>query len=581
MSHPNPSTALAAVVVDELVRNGVVRFVVAPGSRSAPLALAVAAHADAELHVEVDERSAGFFALGIGRETGRPAAVLTTSGTAAVNLHPAIVEADSGRVPLVALTADRPPELHDVGANQTIDQRWLFGRSVRWSTVLGPAEDRPEANAWWRSAICRAVAETTGSLPGPVHLDLAFREPLVPLTDDGRTVAEVFSSPTAGRADGRPWTAHASPPIPVVALPREFVAVDRGLVVAGDLGPVPGAATVVDEVAARLGWPLVAEPTLGARPAQTITTASHLLAHPGFVETHRPEAVLVVGRAVLDRHVAAVVAQSEVVVADPWGWPDPGRRAVRMVTGLPEVALPVPPRRGGWRRSWLEAERVVRRSLDAALDTFDRPTEPRVARDVGASLGGGDRLVVASSMPVRDLDRFMVPGPVRIHANRGASGIDGFVSTVLGVAAAHEGRTVGLAGDLAMLHDASGFLVERRPAGVFVVVNNDGGGIFSFLPQARFPEHFEELFGTPHGRSFRVLAHLYGLGHRSIDAPGATVEAVEAAFAEGGTQIVEVVTDRRSNVEVHLQLEAVAREALDRWLEDRLRAPGRPSSPEA
>ncbi len=580
MSHPNPSTALATVVVDELARNGVTHVVLAPGSRSAPLAFAAAAHPGVVVHTEIDERSAGFLAVGMGRETGRPAAVLTTSGTAAVNLHPSVVEADLGRVPLLVLTADRPPELHDVGANQTIDQRHLFGGSVRWEGALGPAEDLPGANSWWRSVICRGVGEATGAPPGPVHLDLAFREPLVPLTDDGRSVASPFRSVTGGRGGGAPWTSRSPAPIPVVPLSDDVVAEERGLVVAGDLGPTVATGVIAGELAARLGWPLVAEPTAGTRPAQAISTAHHLFTHPRFVDEFRPEVVLVVGRAVLDRGLARLCRRTRVVVADPWGWPDPGRLAVEMLAGIPAPPGDVPARTSGWRRAWLGVERTVRQALDQALDGFETVTEPRVARDVAALLDGDDRLVVSSSMPIRDLDRFMAPGPVRVHANRGASGIDGFVSTVLGVAAGHGGRTLGLAGDLAMLHDASGLLVRPRPDAVFVVVNNDGGGIFSFLPQARFPDRFEELFAAPHGRSFQAMATFYGVGHHRVDEPDGLVAAVEGAFADGGIQIVEVATDRLRNVEVHDHLAQVATEALDRWLEDPVRARGHPSSPE-
>lgn len=567
MTVANPSTALALVVVDELVRNGVTRFVMAPGSRSTPLVLAAASHPDVVLHVEVDERSAGFFALGVGRETGRPAAVVTTSGSAAVNLHSALVEADHGRVPLLALTADRPPELHGVGANQTIGQQGLFGPSPRWATTLGPAEDRPQSNRWWRSSVCRAVAEASGagSPPGPVHLNLAFREPLIPLTDDGRTAAAAFASPIDGRPEGEPWTRYRSGEVPTVVLPTSWVGEERGLVVAGDLGPCLPSAPVADALAARLGWPLLAEPTAGFRPSQTISPL--VVSHPGFADRYHPEVVLVVGRAVIDRDLDQLLARSDVLVADPWGWPDPRRSAVEMVAGIPSVPSEVPPRRSGWRRDWMEADRAVRAAVGRCLDGFNEPTEPRVARDVAAFLGEDDRLVVASSMPVRDLDRFMVPGRVRIHTNRGASGIDGFVSTVLGVASAHRGRTLGLAGDLAMLHDAGGLAVDPRPDAVFVVVDNDGGGIFSFLPQARLSEHFERLFGTPHGRSFAALARLHDAGYRRAAGPGEVGAALVEAFGEGGVQLVEVPGDRERNVAVHRRLAEVAAAALDGWLQ--------------
>ncbi|MFO7547800.1 MAG: 2-succinyl-5-enolpyruvyl-6-hydroxy-3-cyclohexene-1-carboxylic-acid synthase [Acidimicrobiia bacterium] len=570
MTLPNPSTALAAVLVDELSRNGVRHLVLGPGSRSAPVAMAAADHPDLGLHVHIDERSAGFAALGIGRASGAPAAVLTTSGTAAVNLHPAVVEADAAGVPLLVLTADRPPELRHTGANQTIDQIGLFGDAVRWFCEVGVAEDRPGSNPYWRSTVCRAVTEAFGHAGrgGPVHLNLAFRDPLVPASDDGRAVDRPFGSPTDGRPDGDAWTRRSRTGVGSVELSDRWTSVDRGLVVVGDLGGSPFGPTLseIDGLAARLGWPLVVEPPAGGRPPQTISTAHHLLGHPGFTRRYRPEAALVLGRAGLSRNLAGLLAGVPTVVADPGTWSDPSRSAEEMLAAWPSIRPgPAGSRDGEWRRGWLEAERVARTALDTALDAGDEPTEPRVARDVARAAAGG-RLVVASSMPVRDLDWFMAPGDVEILSNRGASGIDGFVSTALGVAAVSGHPVTALAGDLSILHDAGGFLVEPRPDAVFVVIDNDGGGIFSFLPQAGFPEHFEQVFGTPRGRSFERLAAFHDLGFRPVDGAAELVPAVTDAHRAGGVHIVVVRGDRARNVEVHRRLTDSVSQALDEWL---------------
>ncbi len=256
-------------------------------------------------------------------------------------------------------------------------------------------------------------------------------------------------------------------------------------------------------------------------------------------------------------------------MADPFGWPDPERQGVELLAGIPVVVDPDLPAReaSSWRRAWLDAERVARVAIDRRLDREPAPTEPRLARDVGRAMVGGDVLVVGSSMPVRDVDMFLAPGPFSIVSNRGASGIDGFVSTALGVACrAQEGSVVALGGDLSVLHDANGFLLAERPDAVFVIASNDGGGIFSFLPQARFPQHFERVFGTPHGRSFERLAAFHGLGFRRVEAADEVVAAIEDATEEGGVQLVEVPTDRAANVEFHRSVTADVHAALDRDL---------------
>lgn len=560
MTHPNPSTALAVTLIDELIRNGIRRFVIAPGSRSASLASAVAGRSDADLTVAIDERSAGFHALGMGK-AGAPAAVIVTSGTAGANLLPAVVEAEMSRTPLIVLTADRPPEQREVGANQTIDQVGLFGGHVRWFFEMGVAEDRSGSNGLWRSTVCRAVEEAAGERPGPIHINLAFREPLVPLSDDGRVTSPVFESLTDGRADGSAWTRRISASTPSSPVPSELAAIERGVVVVGAGGIDPG---VADRLAAMLGWPLIAEPTAGWRPAQSISTAHLLASHPEFSSRHRPGVALVLGRPGLSRPLARLLEGVPTMVSDGNAWSDPGRSAGWRLVGIPYVdAEALPARDGGWRRAWFDAERTARTALDAALDRLAGVSEMRVARDTARA--AGSTLVVASSMPVRDLDIVMEPGDTRIVSNRGASGIDGFVSTVLGVAAV-QASAVALAGDLSMLHDQNGLLIDRRPDAVFVVVDNNGGGIFSFLPQASLPGTFERLFGTPHGRSFERYAAFHGAGYQRVEAADGLVPAIETAHRAGGVQLVVVETDRAHNVEHHRQVTGAVHAALtERW----------------
>ena len=559
-SHPNPSVALASVVVDEMVRSGVTRFVLSPGSRSAALARAVAEHPGASLRVLIDERSAVFFALGAARVSGSPAAVITTSGTAAANLFPAVVEADASGVPLILLTSDRPAELRYTGANQTIDQVKLFGETVRWFWEAGPAEDRPDSNAYWRASVGRAVAEAGGwgGRPGPVHLNLAFREPTVPARDDGRSQASPFLSPTEGRPGGGPWIRARRSAGSDLSFFTGLEQAKRGVVVVGEGA---GGSEVFAQLAGRLGWPLLAEGLSGARRSPSISTFHYLLqGSPGPLQ---PDFALCFGKTGLSPNLSRVLSNPEtiqVVVGAPGRWADPDRAVSHLVTGVPSAVAQAALERlgdsgcdGSWLDTWLEADQTCREIVDRILDLEEAPTEPRTARDLAAM--PLDLLVVGSSMPVRDVDWFAPRTPATVLGNRGASGIDGLVSTTLGAAWQQPGRVVCLAGDLAVLHDSNGFLVDERPSCVLVVINNDGGGIFNFLPQARYP-HFERLFGTPHGRDFKALATFHQLRYRKLDRASDLTSTVEAALGRGGVWLLEVNTDREANRRLHERIGA-------------------------
>jgi 2-succinyl-5-enolpyruvyl-6-hydroxy-3-cyclohexene-1-carboxylate synthase len=571
----NPSTVLATVLVDELVRQGVAHAVLSPGSRSAPLALALHTDDRIRLHVRIDERSAAFFALGLAKASGAPVVVACTSGTAAANLHPAIVEADLAGVPLLVLTADRPPELRGTGANQTIDQLGLYGGAVRWFCEAGAPDEVPGIQMYWRSLASRGVAEARGGAghpPGPVHVNLAFREPLVSSGDDKQVSGD---HPTARhRRQGQPWTrvvpADPAPAEEVVTgLVDEVAATPRGLLVVGDTTADPDPLLAFARAAA---WPVLAEPQSGARAGdEAITTYDLLLSDPSFAQAHRPDLVITVGKTGLSKALLAHLGPDVVqILLDPYGgWLDPRRALSRIIAASPSrlaAALTARlPRRDdrAWLDGWRSAEQRVRTALDEALDAEHVPSEPRTARDLAALVPDGSVLTVASSMPVRDLNSFMAArGGLRVLGNRGASGIDGFCSTALGIAAAWNGPAFALAGDLSLLHDQNGLLPVPGglPDLVLVVLNNDGGGIFNFLYAGH--RAFESVFATPHGVDLARLAAGLGVGHARLERAADLGKALAAGRAAGGVQLIEVRTDRNANMALHQRLVGIAHSAL-------------------
>jgi 2-succinyl-5-enolpyruvyl-6-hydroxy-3-cyclohexene-1-carboxylate synthase len=552
----NPSTAFATVLVDELIRCGLREAVIAPGSRSAPLAMALHAAAapasELRLHVRIDERSAAFLALGLAKASGNPVAVLCTSGTAAAHFHAAVIEADESGVPLIMLTADRPPELRGTGANQTIDQIKLYGDAVRWFCEAGVPEDRPGQVAYWRSLACRAWSSAAGNgavFPGPVHLNLPLREPLVP---DGGALD--WREPLAGRPDGRPWTRIAAVRDVAGLQPAlELDWTERGVVVAGDGAADPAAAA---RLAAEAGWPLLAEPSSGARHGPVaLSSYEFLLDAAEFTAAHAPDVIVSAGRPGLTRGQLALLrrgtARHVVLAQAPDRWLDPARTATDVTGRLVLRHLPSAhgrPTDSDWLRSWLTADSAARAAADAVLAAAGTLSEPMLARDIGAALPADALLWVASSMPARDLDRHLTPrADVRILASRGTSGIDGMVSAAIGAALAHQaaggGPAAALLGDLALVHDAPGLMLgplEPRPDLCIVVVNNDGGGIFSTLEQAAFADSFERVFGTPHGADFSALAAAAGLPYLRLSDAG----DLGAALTGSGIRLVEVCTDR-------------------------------------
>jgi 2-succinyl-5-enolpyruvyl-6-hydroxy-3-cyclohexene-1-carboxylate synthase len=540
----NPSTAFATVVVDELIRSGVREAVLAPGSRSTPLALALAA-ADRDgrlrLHVRIDERTAGFLAIGLIRGTGLPVPVVTTSGTAVANLYPAVLEASHSGLPLIVLSADRPPELRGTGANQTTDQLKVFGDAVRLFHEIGTPSKQVGQVAYWRSQIARAVSTAVGARtadPGPVQLNCPLVEPLVP-TDDGD-----WPEPLDGRTTG-PWTSvHAT-----AAQPSAVAAGPKTVVVAGD-----GASQAARLAAEAGNWPLFAEPSSRARTGPAVISAYRLLLAATSLGDEI-ERVLVFGHPTLSRPVTKLLARPgvEVIVVSPTGlWPDAGRRAAAVVTGLEVIGSDTT----DWLDRWLQADQLARPAIDKVL--AGSLNGPAVAALMGEVIGADGMLIVASSNPVRDLDLAPVV-PIRTVANRGLAGIDGTLSTAVGAALANAGATYALVGDLAFLHDANGLVIgpaEPRPDLRIVVVNDNGGGIFSTLEQGGTDHatHFERVFGTPHNVDLSAIAAATRTPYRLVE----TVEALREALARtvAGIDIIEVRVDRSTHRDLQAELRA-------------------------
>lgn len=559
------SLACAMSLVDELAAHGMRHACVSPGSRSTPLALALARHPDLQVHVHLDERSSAFFALGLAKALLGPVAVACTSGTAAAELFPAVVEASQARVPLYLLTADRPPRLRGTGANQTIDQVRLFGAYPR-AYLAPPVPVSPSDALEWRRIGRDAIAASGGPQPGPVHVNCSFDEPLVPtgalIEVPARTPGQVESPDH----DAEPLAAD------IERVAKELSGA-RGVVVAGSSWWAP--LDHVAELAERLGWPVLAEPTSGLRrPGRALAAGQALIGSAGFLKRHRPEVVLQVGATPTTRGTQALVAAAErLLVIDLFHMdPDPERHATwrlragpdRLADELLSLSRRIEPAPGGWWEVWREMDERARNALDSVLDATDEPTELRLARDLAAAVPEGGTLFVGSSMPIRDLDDAMAPRDgLRVLANRGASGIDGLVSTALGVAAAaRTGPTFALIGDLSLLYDAGALLWNGRRDGsdlTLVVPNNGGGAIFGFLGQRDLPES-DELFVTPHGVDLGAVCAAAGVAHERVERMSALGPAL--ARSHGGIRVIEVVVDAKRNRDQHAHVPVAVEVAL-------------------
>jgi 2-succinyl-5-enolpyruvyl-6-hydroxy-3-cyclohexene-1-carboxylate synthase len=556
--------------VDELVRCGLRDACTSPGSRSTPLVLSLARDERLRATSHLDERCAAFFALGLAKTTGIPAALACTSGTAAANYAPAVIEAHEARVPLLVLTADRPPELRDVGAGQAIDQLKLYGDAVKWFVEVGSHEPGRTTAIHHRALACRSWWTAGGGRPGPVHLNFPLREPLAPVRE------ELPAEDWAGRPDGRPWVElreHSSAPHAndVQELAERAASAPRGAIVCGPAGEE--LAEPVTRLAAQAGWPVLAEPTSGLRCGEH--DRSHVVAHydvllraEGFAAAHLPQLVLRVGDAPTSKPLRAWLAGARQVLIDPHAaWHEPTRAAelVLHAAAAPacdalaaalEMRSPQPD--PAWLEGWRRADALVAPSLAEAADPF----EPKLLAALEPALPGDALVWLSSSMPVRDVEAFFPqsPKPLRFLANRGANGIDGVVSSAAGAALAGGRATFLLTGELALLHDLGGLLAAGRAGAELTIVclNNGGGAIFDFLPVADHAdaELYERHIATPSGVELEKVAALAGIPH----SLAATEDELRSAVATPG--LVEVRTDRAANVAEHRRVAQAVAERL-------------------
>jgi 2-succinyl-5-enolpyruvyl-6-hydroxy-3-cyclohexene-1-carboxylate synthase len=585
MSSATDTYKLLGAFVDELVRCGMRDACSSPGSRSTPLVLSLAREQRLRCYSHIDERCSGFFAVGLAKASRLPVAIACTSGTAVAELLPAVVEAHEARVPLIVLSADRPPELRELGAGQTIDQLKIFGDFAKWFFELGTHEAGRERVRWMRTLACRAWWTALEGRPGVVHLNFPLREPLV--------CDELPEAPGEGRPDGRPYVirpaqASSSPVSTLLELVRSR---RRGVLVAGrherDI-PLGQAAARFCEL---VGWPLLADPMSGARRGDAaVAHYDALLREPGFARWHTPNFVLRVGDLPVSKPLRTWLAglrDTPQVALDPEGaWQDPASVLSTALAIEPAAALsaladmlegsttPDP----DWLASWRGADE---RAAEAILGVHAASgcSEPAVTAELGVLLPEEATLFVASSMPVRDIETFwpVRPDPPRVLCNRGANGIDGTVSSAFGAAAASRGPVVLLIGDVALAYDISGLLAARRLdlKLTIVLLNNEGGGIFDFLPVADFgmardaaagepdgagrnaaagQDIYTEHIATPTGLDFAQAAALYGLGHETVADITGFRAALERALAARGSAIVEVRSERNANVELHRRI---------------------------
>jgi 2-succinyl-5-enolpyruvyl-6-hydroxy-3-cyclohexene-1-carboxylate synthase len=554
---------LLRALCDELARCGVEHACTSPGSRCTPIVLSLVREPRIKCWSHIDERCAGFFAVGAAKASGRPVALTCTSGTAAANLAPAVIEAFQARVPLIVLTADRPPELRDVGAGQTIDQLKLYGDAVKWFFELGVHDATPGRLRWIRQLACRAYATATEGRPGPVHLNLPLPEPLV--------LSEQLPPDRSGRPDGRPWSGGV-PQTTTAAAPGPTLP-PKGVIVAGRYERDRELGHSVARFAERAGYALLADPLSGARHGPAVIARYDLLLRdPRFTERSRPQLIIRVGDLPTSKPLRAWLGSlhdvSQIAFDPEDAWQDPAAVLAWRVRADPGRTLdawsPTTPLDPDWLASWRAADDAASAAISDALG--DELSEPLIAARLSKWLGAVPTLFVASSMPIRDIELFSPAHELapRILSNRGANGIDGTVSSAFGVAAATGRPVVLLIGDVALAHDIGGLLAARRlslPLTI-VVLNNDGGAIFHFLPVVREGDAFEEHVATPHGLRFEHVARLFGCEYEQARDSEAVRAAIARATAGNVTTIIEVRTDREQNLALHRRIQEAVLQAL-------------------
>lgn len=571
LSHENVTWLYVRAFVDELARAGVKHVCLCPGSRSTPLAMTFAEHNAFRMWMHLDERACAFFALGLAKQSHEPVVLVCTSGTAAANFFPAIVEAYQAHVPLIVLTADRPPELRDTGAPQTIDQIKLYGEHAKWFTEIALPEANVEMLRYARTMACRAAAKAIENPAGVVHFNMPFREPLVPLATE-ISVRDAEREAFFGRADGRLFVTISRPISSaddkvISTLAEQLAPMERGLIVAGMQidSAFPAAVT---QLAEQLGYPILADPLSQVRcgaheRTNVIDSYDAFLRDAKIAQQLAPEIVLRFGAIPTSKPVMQFLqmhaSARQILVGD---WNEPAHIASEIIRADATCfcnaltkKIERPRTTFAWLTQWRETNAKTKCAIAAQIAAYDEFFEGRVFSELAECLPDEVTCFVSSSMPVRDLDTFFPSNArnIRFLSNRGANGIDGVVSTALGAGAASAGKLVLVIGDLALYHDMNGLLAAKlhKLYALVILINNDGGGIFSFLPQAAHPARFEQLFGTPHGLEFQHAAELYGASF--CDAKN--WEMFRAAVGDGlqsdGLHIVQVKTNRERNVAMH------------------------------
>lgn len=581
------STLYLSAFIDELSRAGLRHIVISPGSRSTPIAVLAAEHPDIKVWMNVDERSAAFFALGIAKAAQEAVALLCTSGTAAANYMPAVAEAKLARVPLVILTADRPHELRDVGAPQTIDQIHLYGSHVKWFTDMPIPEHSDPMIRHARISAARALATAMSKPAGPVHLNFPLREPLLPNLSHpecftrGRLAVEQNTTVIEGKLELSKEK--------LQQLAALLSASPNGLIVCGSHDD-PQFAAAVTKLAAILRFPILADPLSQLRAgtherSQIIHSYDSFLRNEQVVDGLKPSIIIRFGAMPVSKSLMQYMSAYPCtqIVVDEGGWRDSIMLATHMITANPAMlcnqlyqmisddqqqAEP-----SSWLKLWRQLDKETKTVLgQIANEQSDVLFEGRVVTELAKLLPDDAVLFVGNSMPIRDVDTFLdvQEGSLKVLANRGANGIDGLVSTAMGISAAGY-RTVLLLGDLSFYHDLNGLLaakLHKLPITI-IVVNNDGGGIFSFLPQATLPNHFEQLFGTPTGLDYGDVVQMYGGRFTRISNWTQFQESFLHASAAEGLHVIEVPTDRSSNVTLHRQIWPRLEQRLAPILQDR------------
>lgn len=578
MNHIESLTAYIAAFVDELARVDVRHAVISPGSRSTPLSMLMSKHPDMAVHMNIDERSAAFYALGLAKATRKPVALVCTSGTAAANYLPAVVEAHYSRVPLIVITSDRPHELREVGAPQAIDQTQLYGKYVKWSCDLALPDGRDTSIQYIRNISKRAFVTALQSPSGPVHLNAPIQEPLVPIMD-----RDFFDRGRSGQQgsfrfdDGKMIASDSV----MDDLVNVVTKAKKGIIVCGEIHNRTFRESVL-ALSSALQYPILADPLSQLRSCSedgVVETYDMFLRLEKIQEELRPEVIIRFGSMPVSKPLTLFIKKhkgiQQIVVDGGAGWREPTGMATQMVYSDESLfceqladRMSGKKKDHGWMDKWLAVNETTKKAL-LSIKEDDSMNEGRIFSELQELLPAGTNLFVGNSMPIRDCDTFFhcMDKSIKIYSNRGANGIDGVVSTALGVSAAGE-PTVLVIGDLSFFHDMNGLLAARmlKRDMTIIIVNNDGGGIFSFLPQSSEKEFFEELFGTPHGLDFSHVIEMYGGRFSRVRDWQQFRHACEESLQETGLKVIEVMTERQSNVELHRKLAEKAAKELGRLL---------------